>query len=337
MSPGEFLSDRLGGLLLHLIVMAATGVFLLASGTESGVLVIVFLAWALVLLTVHVWDYLRLRAYLRELNAIMDGLDRKYLFAECVPKPRGIFQRRSFDLMRRSGKAMIEAVSDAQASQRDYREYIESWVHEIKTPITAAQLICRQTDPDIRRRLSRELAAIDDHVERALFYARAESPEKDFIIRQISLDDIVSQALDRHRALLIQSGVHIETKDLCQTVYTDDKWVSFMVGQLLQNAVRYRRGQDPAITLSARPLGRQVQLTVCDNGIGIPPRDLSRVFERGFTGANGRSRGGSTGMGLYLCRRLAGFLAVDLQIRSREGRSTSVTLTFPAKEDLSKM
>ena len=231
---------------------------------------------------------------------------------------------------------MTGAVSDAQAAQREYREYVEQWVHEIKAPITAARLICRELDGDIRRKLTAELAQIEAHVERALFYARAENPEQDCLFRQVELDKIVAQATENHRSLLIQNGVRVETEGLDCTVYTDEKWAVFLLGQLLQNAARYR-GEAPVITVSARPLGKQVRLTVSDNGIGIPAHELPRVFDRGFTGSNGRSRGGSTGMGLYLCRKLSGFLELGLDITSEEGKWTAVTLTFPAKENLTKL
>lgn len=336
MTPGEFLSDRLGQLTLQAVCAAATALFLLASGTVPGVVALLLIVWFLVFSVAQAAGYFSLRARLEELSAVMDALDQKYLFAECAPRPHSAYERRLFDLMRRSGKAMLEAVSDARASQADYRAYIESWVHEIKAPMTAAQLISERTDAGTRRKLSCELAQIENHVERALFYARAENPERDFIVRRTALSEIVSQAISRHRALLIQSGVRIETEALDCSVYTDGKWAVFLLGQLLQNAVRYR-GETPVVTLSARQLGRQVQLTVRDNGIGIPPHELPRVFERGFTGSNGRTRGGSTGMGLYLCRQLAGFLEIDLRIQSEEGRGTSVLLTFPAQETLSKV
>ena len=209
-------------------------------------------------------------------------------------------------------------------------------MHEIKAPITAARLICRDLDGDTRRKLTAELGQIESHVERALFYARAENPEQDCLLRKTELEKIAAQAIENHRSLLIQNGIQVETEGLGGTVYTDEKWAVFILGQLLQNAARYR-GEAPVITISARPLGKQVRLTVFDNGIGIPAHELPRVFERGFTGSNGRSRGGSTGMGLYLCRKLAGFLDLGLDISSREGEGTAVTLTFPAKENLTKL
>ena len=101
---------------------------------------------------------------------------------------------------------------------------------------------------------------------------------------------------------------------------------------LLQNASRYRNNDSPSIRLTATRCGRQVRLTVSDNGIGIPAHELPRVFDRGFTGSNGRTRGGSTGMGLYLCRKRAVLLEIDLQISSEEQKGTAVTLTFPARQ-----
>ena len=336
MTLREFLSNRLKRIALQVIGVGLATLFLFATGTQPGVLVILLIVFLLVFLTVNMFDFFQQRARLLELKSILDGLDRKYLFTECVPQPKGLFERRLFDLTRLAGRDMTGAVSDAQASQREYREYVERWVHEIKAPLTAARLICRELDGDTRRKLTAELSQIEAHVERALFYARAENPEQDCLFRQIELEKIAAQAIENHRSLLIQNGIRVEMENMNCAVYTDEKWAVFILGQLLQNAARYR-GPEPVITLSAKPLGRQTQLIVHDNGIGIPAHELPRVFERGFTGSNGRIRGGSTGIGLYLCRKLAVFLELELHIDSQEGAGTTVTLTFPAKENLTKL
>ncbi len=336
MTLREFLSDRLKRIALQVICAGLATLFLFATGTQPGVLVILLIVFLLVFLTVNMFDFFQQRARLLELKSILDGLDRKYLFTECVPQPKGLFERRLFDLTRLAGRDMTGAVSDAKASQREYREYVERWVHEIKAPLTAARLICRELDGDTRRKLTAELSQIEAHVERALFYARAENPEQDCLFRQIELEKIAVQAIENHRSLLIQNGIRVEMENMNCAVYTDEKWAVFILGQLLQNAARYR-GSEPVITLSAKLLGRQAQLIVHDNGIGIPAHELPRVFERGFTGSNGRIRGGSTGIGLYLCRKLAVFLELELRMDSQEGAGTTVTLTFPAKQNLTKL
>lgn len=334
MTITEFLSDRFRYLLFQTFFVMTAAAFLAASGTETGVLILLFFLWAFLLICTQVYDFLKYRAHLSELESIMDDLDEKYLFAECIPKPQNFYERHLFALAKRAGCSMIRTVSDAQAANREYREYVESFVHEIKAPITAAGLISRHTEPETGRKLAEELSKIEAHVERALFYARLESPEKDFFIRQILIDQIVTHSIKRYQSLLMQSGFRIETENLEQTVYTDEKWTEFILGQLLQNAVRYR-SENPFIRISAEKSDAQVTLIVSDNGIGIPAHELPRVFERGFTGSNGRSRGGSTGMGLYLCRQLAKRMEMDIQIASKEGKGVEATLIFPARNPIS--
>ena len=341
MTLKAFLSDRFRRIVLQGIFMLTALAFLLATGTAPGVATLLLIAALVYFTLTQVYDYRKCQRRLKELNAVMDGLNEKYLFGECAPPPKDAFERALFALFRRSGKSMIETVSDAQAAGREYREYVESWVHEIKTPITAASLICRNMGGENKDKLLRELGQIEAHVERALFYARAESPEKDCLIRQCSLQQIVSDAIKNHQTLLIGQGVRIETEGLESresgySVYTDAKWAPFIIGQILQNAARYH-GEEPVISLTAMTLGKQVRLSIKDNGIGIPAHELPRVFDRGFTGKNGRARGGSTGMGLYLCRRLTAFLQMDLKITSTEGMGTEVSLTFPSKENLTKL
>ena len=286
----------------------------------------------------HLRAVLRASAYGKAhlLLPMVTGVEEVRRAREILEEEKEALRRRkvAFDENLPMG-VMVETVSAAQAAQRDYREYVETWVHEVKTPITAARLLCRGLEGTTRRRLEGELAQIEAHVERALFYARAESPEKDLVVRPTPLAGLVRQAVQAHRTLLIQNGVRVEAEAVAGTVYTDEKWAAFLLGQLLQNAARYRRDR-PVITLTAQPLGDRVALTVADNGLGIPAQELPRIFDRGFTGTNGRQRGGATGMGLYLARQVAEALAIDLQAASQVGEGSVFTLTFPAPENLTK-
>lgn len=324
----EFLHDRIMSLLLHLFCMLAFSAFLLLTGTSSGVVFIILLVWAIGLCVVILASYFRQRNQIRELQSILDGLQQKYLFMECSPKPNNYFGRKIFDLFRRSGKSMIEAVSTAEEKQRDYREYIENWVHEIKVPITAVELICENNKSETALKIRYQLALIEGHVERALYYARLDCVEKDFIIRETPLAEAVKRAISKYRFLLTQNNVRIETENLDKLVYSDGKWVEFILGQLLSNAVKYR-SSSPVILICAQESDGRTRLVVKDNGIGIPASELRRIFDKGFTGTNGRALGGSTGMGLYLCRKLAETLGVCLEADSKENEYTTISICFP--------
>jgi signal transduction histidine kinase len=310
--------------------MAAMSAFLYFTGTAPGILVIIAVVWVTGAAAYYGVVFYKTNARLKELEAVMNGLDKKYLFVECVPKPTAAYERKLFALLRRAGKSMIESVSDAESRSREYREYIEGWVHEIKAPITAAQLVCGNNKSGQTRKLAVLLAQIEEHVERALYYARAGSVEKDFVVRETRLSEIVRDAVSKHQTLLIQSGVRVEAEEVEGALYTDAKWAAFMLGQLLSNAIRYRT-QNPVVSFKTEERGDAVRLTVKDNGIGIPAEDLPRVFERGFTGGNGRIRGQSTGMGLYICKKLADFLQIKLEAESVQGEYTAISLTFPYK------
>lgn len=179
----EFLSDRLGRLVLWGSCTVLAAGILLATGTSPGVLILLLAALFLVLfggpgpgLSADAPDH-------RDLGKAAGGIGPEISLPRVCPKPQRLYERKLLDITRRSGQAMIGAVSEAQAAQRDYREYVERWVHEIKTPITAARLMARRSGADTRRKLEAELDQIGAHVERALFYARAENPEKDVLIQ----------------------------------------------------------------------------------------------------------------------------------------------------------
>lgn len=330
MTVKEYLEDCFGKVLLHIIAALAMGLFLRLTGTSGGVVLIIASIWFIGLVISLAIQYVKKRACLQSLESIMEGLDKKYLFTECIEKPGQVYEKKLFELMRRAGKSMIEEVGSVRIQQREYQEYVENWVHEIKVPITTARLICRNNKADFSGKLMPQLGQIEEHVERILYYARMGSVEKDFLISENRLDEIVAKAIAKQQTLLIQKGIRIETEGLEQMVYTDDKWVIFMLGQILVNAVRYK-GDAPLIQISAHKAGDTVQMDIRDNGIGVAAHELSRIFERGFTGSNGRVRGGSTGMGLYICRNLSRSLNIQMQADSVKDEYMKITMIFPGK------
>ena len=214
----------------------------------------------------------------------------------------------------------------SRAERLEYKEYIEQWIHEIKTPITAMKLLCENHRTDWTKELLLELEKTNRFTEQALYYARSEHTEKDYSVREMALSQVVHQAIADNKYLLLQGGMRLEVEEMQDTVYSDEKWVRFILNQLIANAVKYRTEQ-PVLRISTHKRQDQVVLVVEDNGIGIAASDLPRIFEKGFTGQNGRMIQQSTGIGLYLCKRLCEKLGIGIAAESSE-QGTAISLAF---------
>ena len=221
---------------------------------------------------------------------------------------------------------MLEQISEIRRERMEYKEYIEQWIHEIKTPITAMKLLCENHRSDLTKELLLELEKTNRFTEQALYFARSEHTEKDYSIRKICLSDVIHQAIADNKYMLLQNHIRIELENTDYIVFSDDKWVRFILNQLIVNAVKYRTSQ-PVLNFCCRQRKDQIMLNVVDNGIGIPACDLPRIFEKGFTGKNGRTTQNSTGIGLYLCKRLCDKLGISISAESTE-TGTTIRLTF---------
>ena len=227
----------------------------------------------------------------------------------------------------------------------DMEDYYTTWVHQIKTPISAMRLIL-QTEfagsaakrtgtgeeagalppaeaDGLRRELEEELFKIEQYVEMVLCYLKLDEQGTDYVLRRCNLDEILRQAVRKYAGQFIRSKNKLLLEETRLEVLTDEKWLSFVIEQLLSNAIKYTRCGEIHIAL------RQPDtLTITDTGIGIAPEDLPRIFEKGFTGYNGRSDKKSTGIGLYLCRRIAENLGCEISATSTVGIGTTVSLRF---------
>ncbi len=277
--------------------------------------------------------YRERKRYFDEIDKILAEVDQRYLLGELLPYSCRLEDRLYNKMMHLSNKSVIEKIRKIEDAQRDYREYIESWVHEIKTPITGIALICENrrrheavTQENLRE-ISLENQKIENCVDKVLYYARMENVYKDFLIQKTDLQKTAEEVLAKNRLLLIRHQVRAEVH--CgDMVYTDGKWISFILNQMIGNSVKYR-SESPVFLIYTEREKDGVRLTIEDNGVGILPEELSRIFEKGFTGSNGRSHKQATGIGLYLCKRLCERLEIGLSAQSQPGRGTKMTLDFP--------
>lgn len=326
MNRRRYWKNRISFLLTNLVCMVALTVFLLVCDISISAVLLILVVWALVLLVGLFLTYWKRDRQMRQLLDMAEQLSERYLISEVMELPEQAEDQVYYRLLKMSGKSMLEQISEVKRERHEYKEYIEQWIHEIKTPITAMKLLCENHRTDWTKELLLELEKTNRFTEQALYFARSEYTEKDYSVREIALAQIVHQAIADNKYLLLQSGMRLEVEEIQDTVYSDEKWVRFILNQLIANAVKYRAGQ-PVLRFSACRQQNQVVLMVEDNGIGISPSDLPRIFEKGFTGQNGRIVQQSTGIGLYLCKRLCEKLGIGISANS-EGKGTTISLSF---------
>ena len=326
MNRRRYWKNRIPFLLTNLICMVALTVFLLVCGNSFSTVLLILSVWTLILLAGLFLTYWQRDRQMRQLLDMAGQLSERYLISEVMELPEQAEDQVYYRLLKMAGKSMLEQIGEIRRERQEYKEYIEQWIHEIKTPITAMKLLCENHRTDWTKELLLELEKTNRFTEQALYYARSEHTEKDYSVRKMALIQVVHQAIADNKYLLLQSGMHLEVEEIQDTVYSDDKWVRFILNQLIANAVKYRTGQ-PILRFSTHRQQDQVVLVVEDNGIGISATDLPRIFEKGFTGQNGRKVQQSTGIGLYLCKRLCEKLGIGITAESSEN-GTSISLAF---------
>lgn len=192
-------------------------------------------------------------------------------------------------------------------------------------------MVIENNKNEVTKSIDEELDKVEGYIEQALFYARSNTVEKDYYIKKVNLRDIVNEAIKKNKSVLIQEQVRINIHDVDFAVSTDNKWVVFILNQIIQNSRKYsKQNENLEIELYAKQGKENVILYIKDNGIGIKKGEITRAFEKGFTGTNGRlSNKKSTGIGLYLCRKLCDKLGIAIELNSIQSEGTEVRLVFP--------
>ena len=284
-------------------------------------------------LCAFLYDYWRRRKFYNQLWEILERLEEKTLIGEILVQPGFLDGQILDEILRRCNKYQNDWVADAKQDSQEYREYLDSWVHEIKTPIAAARLIVENNKNPATLRIDDELRRIDGFVEQVLYYARSAAVEKDFKVEKTTLQALVNSALKTYSKPLIQAGGRPVFNGLDVPVCADTKSCAFVIGQIISNSIKYH-AENLQVSFSAYTEQNAVRLLISDNGIGISSSDLPRVFDKGFTGDNGRKYSKSTGIGLYLCKKLCNKMNMGITIQSDLGQGTTVILFFPQESYL---
>ena len=275
-------------------------------------------------------EYFKRKKFYDNLLNMLEELDEKYLITEIIKTPNFLEGQIFKNSLEQIDKSMLENVNKYKYMTEDYKEYIELWIHEIKIPIATSKMVIENNKNAITKSIDEELDKVENYIEQALFYARSNTVEKDYYIRKVFLKEIVNESIKKNKSSLIQEKISIDIHDLDIEVNTDNKWIVFILNQIIQNSIKYRKKENSVIEIYANQGKENVILYIKDNGIGIKQGEITRVFEKGFTGTNGRlSNKKSTGIGLYLCKKLCNKLGIGIELNSVQNEGTAVMLIFP--------
>lgn len=254
-----------------------------------------------------------------------------------LPEPQTLLETDYQDLLDKLEEIRRKLKSEEIISKQEMQDYYGMWVHQIKTPISAMRMLLQTMEEEYPeekklRELKAELFRIEQYVEMVLTYLRMEDMASELKLESYSLDELIRASIRKYSQMFILKRIHLEYQAVNQTVITDKKWFCFVIEQILSNALKYTE-KGGIIQIFTKQESGQLWLVIADNGIGIWEEDLPRVFERGFTGYNGRADKKSTGIGLYLCKRIMERLRHQIRIESKVGMGTQVFLGL-AREEL---
>lgn len=325
----SYLRDHFLAVILWAVASGLGLFFMRGVSVTADAAIYVELLFGLAFWVPFLMDFINRKRWWDRALKMMDGLDKKLRLTASLDDPTFADAEIAAYILECLEQDMNDEVALHERARREYREYLERWIHEVKTPIASAQLTAHNHPSHEMRQVARDLSRIEAHVMQALYYARGEAVEKDYLIEKVTLAELVDAALKRNSRELIAAKFSIEKPDLTEIVYTDPKWIGFVLDQIIQNAVKYRRGEKGLLRFSAYEAESSCDLFIEDSGIGITDTDLPRIFEKGYTGTAGRQYAKSTGMGLYISAQLIGKMGHGIRAGHGTEGGLLLTIRFP--------
>lgn len=306
--------------------------FLYIIGNTFSVVFMIGVVIAILIITKYLMDWYRKKKYFKIITERVKDLKEPWLIAELLPVSYTIEDEIYQELLRKVGSSAIEEIHKIEDEQKEYEDYIEQWIHEVKTPITSIHLMLENRiseNPGLKRDLNVELSRLENDVELALYYARSEQIYRDYLIQKLNVRKVLLKVVNKNRTVIMNSSVAIDLDcDEALYAYGDEKWLVFMLTQVLLNAIKYKAEADAKVVMRAKRDNKKIVLNIIDNGKGIKKEELPRIFDKGFTGSNGRDNEKSTGMGLYLVHKLCEKLEIDIEADSVYGEFTEISFSL---------
>ena len=327
----DFLKERILFIIISILILIFTSILLGVLKVDFYAIIFIFAINFIGILIYHIYDYFNRKKYYDELINNLKDLDKKYLISDVIDEGSFLESKILYHIINETTKSMKDDISNLRINNKEYREYIELWVHEIKTPIASSKLLIENNKSELTKSIGEEITKVESYIEQALFYARSNALEKDYIINELNLKLVVNKVIRRNSKILIEKKVKIEILDIEKIVYTDSKWLEFILNQIISNSIKYidNKKMENKIKFYTKKIGENIILHIEDNGIGMNEKDVIKAFEKGYTGENGRRFGKSTGMGLYLCKKLTQKLGLGINLESEINKGTQISIIFP--------
>lgn len=325
----NYLKDKFLPIFIYIINILIITMLLIAFKSNEF-LILVFITFQIILgLTLLLIEYSKKNSFYKTIQSKLINLDKKYLVLEMLDKPKTTEEELIYQIFYDINKSYIEELKDYKLSLTNFKEYIELWIHEVKIPISSLVLMTHNSKETLPKKYTTQIDRLDNYIDQVLYYVRSNTSEEDFFIKEVSLQKIINSVALKNKDDLLENNIEFIVKTSNEKVLTDEKWLEFILNQIINNSIKYKRNiKVPKIEIKVEEATQKVILTITDNGIGIPKNDLPKVFNKSFTGTNGRTTTKSTGLGLYIAKNLLKKLGHKIEIESEVNKYTKVTITF---------
>lgn len=325
----NYLKDKFLPIFIYIINILIITMLLIAFKSNESI-ILVFITFQIILgLTLLLIEYSKKNSFYKTIQSKLINLDKKYLVLEMLDKPKTTEEELIYQIFYDINKSYIEELKDYKLSLTNFKEYIELWIHEVKIPISSLVLMTHNSKETLPKKYTTQIDRLDNYIDQVLYYVRSNTSEEDFFIKEVSLQKIITSVALKNKDDLLENNIEFIVKTSNEKVLTDEKWLEFILNQIINNSIKYKRNiKVPKIEINIEETPQKVLLTITDNGIGIPKNDLPKVFNKSFTGTNGRTTTKSTGLGLYIAKNLLKKLGHKIEIESEVNKYTKVTITF---------
>lgn len=336
MNIGTYIKEKKENIILFIILVIILLFLLDLFGVNKYLTIIILSLLSIYFIVDFFTFYLKRKKYYDNFLNNLNLLDKKYLILETLEEPEFLDGKVFYDALYKIDKSMMENINNYRNETEDFKEYVEMWIHEIKIPI-AGLMLMYHNNKTVNKNFLDQLNSLDNLTDQILYYVRSNYAEKDFLIKEASMDKIINEVLLKNKDSILENHIDVTVDVKNVKVLTDSKWLVFILNQIINNSIKYSdNSRKSYIMFYIEDNEKEMTLHIKDNGIGVNASDLKHVFDKSFTGENGRKMRNSTGFGLYISKKLIEKLGHKISATSEENKYFEIAITF-GKNDLYKI